>query len=63
MSPALNGSLEMKLVGGLLKYGDRDTVIEYFERSAETRPADRGRLLAAATAIRNGKLPQNYERR
>ena len=53
----------MTLIGGLLKYGERETVIEYFERSAETRPADRERLLAAATAIRNGKLPLNYERR
>jgi hypothetical protein len=63
MSPILNRSLEMKLIGGLLKYGERETVIDYFERSAETRPADRERLLAAATAIRNGKLPLNYERR
>lgn len=63
MSPILNLSLEMKLIGGLLNYGERETVIQYFERSAETRPADRERLLAAATAIRNGKLPLNYERR
>jgi hypothetical protein len=63
MSPTLNLSLEMKLIAALLKYGERETVIEYFERSAETRPADRERLLAAATAIKNGKLPLNYERR
>ena len=63
MSPTLNFSLEMKLIGALLKYGERDTVIEYFERSATTRPADRERLLAAATQIRNGKLPMNYYRR
>jgi hypothetical protein len=63
MSPTLNRSLEMKLISGLLKYGERETVIDYFERSAETRPADRERLLAAASAIRNGKLPMNYYRR
>lgn len=63
MSPTLNPSLEMKLIGALLKYGERETVVEYFERSAETRPADRKRLLAAATAVRNGKLPVSYERR
>jgi Zn-dependent protease with chaperone function len=63
MSPTLNLSLEMKLIGALLKYGERDTVIEYFEKSAETRPAERERLLEAAGAIRNGKLPLGYERR
>ena len=63
MSPTLNLSLEMKLIAALLKYGERDSVIEYFERSAETRPAERWRLLAAATAIRNGKAPMDYYRR
>lgn len=63
MSPTLNLSLEMKLIGALLKYGERKTVVEYFERSAETRPAERERLLAAATAIQNGKLPVDYYRK
>ena len=65
VSPILNFSIasEMTLIGGLLKYGERDTVIDYFEQSAATRPADRERLLAAATAIRNGKQPKNYYRR
>jgi hypothetical protein len=63
MSPTLNLSVEMHLIGGLLKYGERETVIDYFERSAQTRPAERERLLAAATAIRNGKQPLNYYRR
>jgi hypothetical protein len=62
-SPALTLSVERHLIGGLLKYGERETVIEYFERSAERRPADRERLLAAATAIRNGKQPRGYYRR
>jgi beta-lactamase regulating signal transducer with metallopeptidase domain len=63
-SPALKyGSLEERLIGPLLHDGERETVIRYFERSAENRPRDRERLLAAATAIRNGKLPSNYERR
>ena len=63
MSATLNGSLELKLVPRLLQYGERETVIEYFEHSAEKRPADRARLLAAAAAIRNGKLPMDYYRR
>ncbi len=63
MSWIINVTLEGRLIGPLLQYGERETVIQYFERSAEKRPADRERLLAAATAIRNGKLPSNYQRR
>lgn len=63
MSPTLNLSVERQLIAGLLKYGERETVIEYFQRSAETRPADRERLVAAAEAIKNGTLPLGYERR
>jgi hypothetical protein len=62
-SPILDVSLEPRLVEGLLQYGERETVIRYFERSADRRPADRERLLAAAAAIRNGKLPSDYYRR
>jgi hypothetical protein len=62
-SPILDFSREMGLIGGLLKYGERETVIQYFERSAEKRPADRERLLAAAAAIRKGREPIGYERR
>ena len=62
-SPVLGVSLERRLIGGLLQSGERQTVIDYFERSAKKRPADRERLLAAATAIRNGKQPTNYQRR
>jgi hypothetical protein len=62
-SLVLGLSLERRLIGGLLQNGERQTVIDYFERAAKRRPADRERLLAAATAIRNGKQPTNYERR
>ena len=62
-SMVLGLSLERRLIGGLLQAGERETVIDYFERSARRRPADRERLLAAATAIRNGKQPINYQRR
>jgi hypothetical protein len=62
-SPLLDVSLEGRLIGGLLQYGERETVIRYFERSAEKRPADRERLLAAAAAIRKGREPIGYERR
>jgi beta-lactamase regulating signal transducer with metallopeptidase domain len=57
------GFLEQTLIYRLLQDGERDTVVEYFERSGENRPADRERLLAAAEALRNGKVPRDYERR
>jgi hypothetical protein len=62
-SLVLGMSLERRLIGGLLQSGERQTVVDYFERAAKRRPADRQRLLAAATAIQNGKQPTNYERR
>ena len=61
-SATLVSSLEPHLIDGLLRSGERETVILYFEQSAERRPEDRERLLAAAAAIRSGKLPSNYER-
>jgi hypothetical protein len=63
ISPTLSLSVERHLIDGLLKYGERETVVEYFERSAETRSAERERLLVAAAAIKDGKLPSNYWRR
>jgi hypothetical protein len=63
MSPTLSLSVERHLIDRLLKYGEHETVVEYFERSAETRPAERERLLVAAAAIKAGKLPSNYWRR
>jgi hypothetical protein len=60
---ATRGTLETRLIGALLKAGERDTIIEYFERAATQRPADRQRLLAAAQSIRSGWLPSDYERR
>ena len=59
-----DGSLERRLIGPLLPVtANGRPWFGYFERSAEKRPRDRERLLAAAMAIRNGKLPSNYERR
>ena len=54
------GSLESRLIGQLLKHGERDTVIEYFERLALNGSADADRPRKAAEAIRDGYWPTDY---
>jgi beta-lactamase regulating signal transducer with metallopeptidase domain len=53
-------SLESRLIGQLLKHGERDTVIEYFERLAQNGSADAERPRKAAEDIRNGYWPTDY---
>jgi len=53
-------SLESRLIGQLLKHGERTTVIEYFERLAQNGSSDVERPRRAAEAIRNGYWPTDY---
>ncbi len=53
--------LDGRLVNGLLKAGERETVVEFLERSAALRPAERERLLKEAANIRAGKMPESYQ--
>jgi len=54
--------LEYKLVFYLLKNGERETVIDYFERAAQGRTDTRRKvMLAAAAAIRDGRMPEHYQ--
>jgi len=56
------GVLEGKLTVALLKAGERDSVAEYLERSAEGREADqRERMRKEAAAIREGRMPERYQ--
>ena len=52
-------SLESRLIGQLLKHGERDTVIEYFERLAQNGSSDAERPRKAAQDLRAGdeRLP------
>lgn len=55
--------LEDRLVNYLLKYGERESIIEYYERAAESRDEDqRKTMLDAAAAIREGRMPELYQR-
>ncbi len=55
--------LEGRLTVGLLKYGERDSVAEYLERSSKGRePNERDRMLKEAADIRAGRMPDRYQR-
>ena len=53
---------EHRLVFYLLKNGERQTIIDYFERAAQGRTEARRKvMLASAAAIRDGRMPEHYQ--
>ncbi len=64
--PAVGGwaasALEYRLAYYLLKLGERQTIVEYLERAAQTREEKpRQEMLKAAAAIRAGRMPAHYQ--
>jgi hypothetical protein len=56
-------ALEGKLTNSLLKHGERESVAAYLEEASKTRiPGDRTRMLEEAKAIRDGRMPERYQR-
>ena len=56
-------ALESRLVRALLKAGERETVVRYFEKgAANSAPSDRARLRKAADDVRKGYEPLNFTR-
>jgi hypothetical protein len=54
--------LEYRLVYALLKHGERQTIVDYFERAAQGRDEMRRKtMLASAAAIRDGRMPEHYQ--
>jgi beta-lactamase regulating signal transducer with metallopeptidase domain len=54
--------LEYKLVFYLLKNGERQTIVDYFERASQGRDEARRKvMLASAAAIREGRMPEHYQ--
>jgi tetratricopeptide (TPR) repeat protein len=45
----------------LLKEGERETVIEYYEAAAKINARERERLLEDARAVREGRMPRSYQ--
>ena len=58
-----SSGLEYKLVFYLLKNGERQTIIDYLERAAQSR-TERAKqeMLKSAAAIREGRMPEHYQR-
>ena len=57
-----SSGLEYKLVFYLLKNGEREAVIDYFERASQGRAEARRKvMLASAAAIREGRMPEHYQ--
>jgi hypothetical protein len=54
------GFASARPVAYLLKYGERQSVIDYLERMARTSRAENTYLLESAAAIRSGKMPSFY---
>ena len=50
-----------RLVKYLLKYGERETVIEFLERMAQINILGKDYILDAAAAIRRGQMPMAYQ--
>lgn len=54
--------LRPRLVEYLLREGERDSVVQYLEKSAARFPRERERLVADAKQIRAGVMPSSYQR-
>jgi hypothetical protein len=53
--------LRSRLAGYLLRAGERASVAEYLEKSAERTPIERDRLLRDASRVRAGMMPVSYQ--
>ena len=45
----------------LLKEGERETVIQYYEAAARINPREREQLLENARSVREGRMPRTYQ--
>jgi beta-lactamase regulating signal transducer with metallopeptidase domain len=57
----MEASLDGQLTAYLLKYGERATVVEFFERAATMVPSRREALLKNAAAVRDGRMTSYYQ--
>jgi hypothetical protein len=53
--------LRLRLVNYLLKYGERESVIEFLDRLAQLTVTQRDHVKADADAIRSGRMPSSYQ--
>ena len=57
----IDSPLRPRLVNYLLKYGERDSVVDFLDALARINVSDRERLRADAAAIRAGRMPESYQ--
>jgi len=50
-----------RLVKYLLKYGERESVIEFWERMAQINLIEKNYILESAAAVRRGQMPEAYQ--
>lgn len=53
--------LRLRLVNYLLKYGERESVVEFLDRLAQLSVTQREYLKADADSIRSGRMPASYQ--
>ena len=53
--------LRLRLVNYLLKYGERESVVEFLDRLAQLSVTQRQYIKADADAIRGGRMPSSYQ--
>ena len=54
--------VENRLVAYLLKYGERASIVEFLERTAVLKPAERDERLASIEALKQNRMPAPYQR-
>jgi beta-lactamase regulating signal transducer with metallopeptidase domain len=54
-------ALDGRLVNDLLKEGERDSIIEFLDRAAQLKVAERDRVQKDAAALRAGRMPVSYQ--
>jgi beta-lactamase regulating signal transducer with metallopeptidase domain len=56
-------SLEARLVHTLIKYGERESIVDFLTRTSALDFQDADRRQEDAAALREGRMPANYQRR
>ena len=54
--------VEERLVAYLLEYGERSSIVEFLERTAVLKPAERDERLASIEALKQNRMPAPYQR-
>jgi hypothetical protein len=62
LAPSFDHGLGFRLANYLLQAGERESVAAFFDRYADLSPGRREALRQEAAAIREGRMPESYQR-